>query len=128
MTAEQAELILILDDEPHIAEAMQMLLSTRGYRVLTASTCEEALDVLQNNDPDLLLADVNMPCRSGLEFVQELQRLGLLDRTPVIFVSAMSRVQDIQAGLKVGARDYLCKPFDPQDLILRVEKALAHST
>lgn len=104
-----------------------MLLKTRGYRVLTASTCEAALEMLQENDPDLLLADVNMPCKSGLEFVQELHRQGLLLNTPVIFVSAMSRVQDIKAGLAAGARDYLTKPFSPVELLDRVEKVLAEA-
>jgi DNA-binding response OmpR family regulator len=125
MTSERAELILILDDEPHIAEAMEMLLKTRGYRVRTASTCEEALRILQHENPDLLLADVNMPCSSGVDFVKELQSRGLLTHTPVIFVSAMARVQDIQAGLQAGARDYLTKPFDPAELITRVERVLA---
>lgn len=104
-----------------------MLLKTRGYRVVTASDCDAALEFLQENNPDLLLADVNMPCISGLDFVKELNRLGLLDNTPVIFVSAMSRVQDIEAGLRVGARDYLVKPFDPVELLNRVERVLANA-
>lgn len=124
MSQSTAELILVLDDEPMTCEAIRSLLASRGYRVVTATDCDEALRQMQQARPQLLLADVNLPCMSGFEFVQQLQRDNLLQDTPVIFVSAMARTKDIQAGLSLGAHDYLTKPFSPDELLTRVDSVL----
>lgn len=116
------ELILVMDDEPTVCDSIKQLLLTRGYRVITTSTCEDAVSLVEHFFPNLVLADVNMPCRSGLDFIQELVVRGLLDMVPVIFVSAMARVQDIEAGLHAGAKDYITKPFEINRLIESVEK------
>lgn len=118
------ELILVLDDEPSIAASIDRLLSGRGYQVLTVHTCDDALQLLQERTPNLLLTDVNLPCMNGFLFVQQLQRNGLLDRTPVVFVSAMARQKDRAAGLALGARGYVTKPFSVDELLTTVERAL----
>jgi DNA-binding response OmpR family regulator len=116
------ELILVMDDEPSVCDSIKQLLLTRGYRVITTSSCEDALALVEHFYPNLVLADVNMPCQSGLDFIQEMVVRGLLDSIPVIFVSAMARVEDIRAGLRAGAKDYITKPFTVEQLIESVEK------
>src|SRR6476620_3192358 len=113
-TSTQPELILVLDDEPHISGSIKALLELRGYRVVTTDTCESALELIKQLSPKLILADMNMPSGSGLEFIEKLQCSGLLQHHPVIFVSAMARIEDIQRGMKAGARDYIPKPFTPE--------------
>lgn len=116
------ELILVLDDEPNVCESIKQLLLMRGYRVITTSTCEDAVSLVEHFFPNLVLADINMPCRSGLDFIQELVVRELIESVPVVFVSAMARVQDIEAGLRAGAKDYITKPFAPDRLLESVEK------
>jgi len=78
--------------------------------------------IIRNEKPSLILADVNMPHRSGIEFLADLKALEATKDIPVIFVSALSRKQDIQAGLDAGAADYIVKPFSYDDLVERVRK------
>jgi CheY-like chemotaxis protein len=120
--ANRPELILVMDDEASVCQSIKDLLLTRGYRVITTNSCEDAIALVTHFFPNLILADVNMPCRSGLDFIQELDVRGLLDEIPVIFVSAMARVDDIQAGLRAGAKEYITKPFSPDVLFENVEK------
>ncbi|MGI8906300.1 MAG: response regulator [Candidatus Sumerlaeaceae bacterium] len=116
------ELVLVMDDEPAVCDSIKALLLGRGYRVITTGSCEDAIDLVSHFYPNLVLADVNMPCQSGLDFIQELVVLGLLEDVPVIFVSALARVQDIEAGMRAGAKDYITKPFTPETLFESVEK------
>jgi DNA-binding response OmpR family regulator len=116
------ELILVMDDEASVCDSIKQLLLMRGYRMITTSSCEDALDLVEHFYPNLVLADVNMPCKSGLDFIQEMVVRGLLENIPVIFVSAMARVEDVEAGLRAGARDYITKPFTVERLVESVEK------
>lgn len=117
-------MILILDDEPTISEAVKALLSAHGYEVEVCSTCEEALELLQSKTPELILSDVNMPSKSGVEFLQEIREMGLVSNTPVIFISGRARQEDRNAGFEAGAVEYLEKPVDPMLLVEKVKQHL----
>lgn len=114
--------VLVVDDEPCICLALAMLLQTHGYQTVTACSCDEALEFIAGSLPALILSDVNMPHRSGLDLLREL-RSGPppLRRIPVVLVSALTRPDDQAAGLRAGAQDYIFKPFAPERILRSVE-------
>lgn len=118
-------MILIVDDEPSISQAIQMLLEANGYSTEVANSCDEALSLIAEHTPSLILSDVNMPGRSGLALLRELRANHISPEVPVIFVSAMGRPQDVEAGIKAGACEYITKPFSPQRLLSTVGQCLS---
>jgi two-component system, cell cycle response regulator len=115
-------LILAVDDDLDNLKLMELTLLHQGYRVETATSGEEALSRLEKISPDLILLDINMPGISGLEVLAHLRETE--NRTQVIFVSARAETDDIVKGLDTGADDYICKPFDPIELLARVRAQL----
>lgn len=117
--------ILIVDDEPQFLACLESILS-REYLVLTAFTGTSAVEACFSRQPDLLLIDVVLPDKSGLEVCHELREAGI--RIPVLLMSAR-RVEEIDSvrGLKLGADDYLIKPFGSELLLAHVETRLRRS-
>ncbi len=116
--------ILIVEDEPKIAEVLRDYLAAAGYVV---SLLERGIDVLpwlQSNVADLVLLDLMIP---GLDGLAVLRRLRTRSNTPVIVVTAMVRDIDRLLGLEIGADDYICKPFNPQEVVARVRAVLRRS-
>lgn len=115
-------LVMVVDDDKDNVTLVARTLEHQGFRVETAGTGEEALDKMKRVSPDLILLDINMPGMGGLE---TLRRLRTRDSYVwVIFVSARNATPDIIAGLDAGADDYLCKPFEPLELLARVRAQL----
>lgn len=115
-------LILAVDDDQDNLTLMSAALEHEGYRVARASNGEQALAFLKSERPDLILLDINMPGIGGLKTLEQVRQ-----REPyvsVIFVSARSETNDIIKGLDAGADDYICKPFDPHELLARVRAQL----
>jgi DNA-binding response OmpR family regulator len=108
--------ILVVDDEPTNTKLLKFLLSDEGYEVTTAASADEALDVLNNDDFDLLLLDIMMPGMDGLELCR---RIRLTSQTPIIFVTSRGEVKDKVIGLRAGGDDYISKPFDPNEVLAR---------
>ncbi len=116
--------MLVVDDEPCIGLAIAMLLKSHGYETATVSSCDEALTAIAACLPAVVLSDVNMPHRSGLDLIRELRhRPSPANEIPVVLVSALTRPDDLAAGLEAGAQDYIFKPF-AADRILRSVEAL----
>lgn len=115
-------LILAVDDDLDNLTLIALTLEHEGYRVERATTGEEALAKLNAIKPDLVLLDINMPGISGLEVVKQLRLRN--QYVSVIFVSARSETEDVVRGLDSGADDYVCKPFDPMELLARVRAQL----
>jgi diguanylate cyclase (GGDEF)-like protein len=116
------KLILAVDDDQDNLNLLTGLLQHEGYRVETAASGEEALARLQTLTPDLVLLDINMPGLSGYE---TLSRIRQRDQyLSVIFVSARAETDEIVTGLDAGADDYVCKPFEPVELLARVRAQL----
>ncbi len=116
------QLILAVDDDLDNLKLMARTLEHEGYRVEKASSGEEALSRLKNVLPDLILLDINMPGISGIETLKLLRSRD--SYVSVLFVSARNATNDIVAGLETGADDYICKPFDPIELLARVRAHL----
>lgn len=113
--------ILIVDDDVRLRSLLQRFLRENGYLVSTAKGAQEARVLLQNYKFDLLIVDIMMPQETGLQF---LEKLRLESRVPVILLTAMGETADRIAGLELGADDYLAKPFEPKELLLRLQNIL----
>ena len=110
--------VLVVDDEPRIVKFLNVKLRTSGYEVITASSGEEALELVLMQEPDLVVLDVVMPGIDGLETLKQIRSISSL---PVIILSAKGENLDKISGLKLGADDYLTKPFNPDELVARIE-------
>ncbi|HEU4453675.1 MAG TPA: response regulator transcription factor [Longimicrobium sp.] len=116
--------ILVVDDEPDISALVAYHLARESYRVRTASSGPEAIRAAELERPDLIVLDLMLPGMSGLQVLEELRRRPETQEIPVILLTARREEQDRIAGLKLGADDYVAKPFSPQELILRVGAVL----
>jgi len=116
--------LLIVEDDLDTSEMLRVYFEAQGYRVVTAASGHEALEKCQAETLDLILLDVRLPDIDGFEVGQALQAEVKTSRLPVIFVTERRDRDDRIAGLKLGAIDYITKPFDVQELRLRVRNAL----
>ena len=114
-------LVLIVEDEPHIAQVLEGYLKRDGYRTEVALDGERALELHRAAKPDLVLLDVQLPKLDGLEV---LKRIRAVASTPVIMVTAMAEDLDKLLGLRLGADDYIVKPFSPLEVVARVRAVL----
>jgi DNA-binding response OmpR family regulator len=121
--------VLVVDDDPVIMRLLEVNFEMEGYTVVTATDGRQALDRIAAAPPDLVVCDIMMPVVNGLEVVETLRQSGdeKLERLPVILLSAKAQASEVQKGLDVGADDYITKPFDPLELIERVQ-ALLHTS
>jgi DNA-binding response OmpR family regulator len=116
--------IVIAEDDPISLLFTKSLLEDRGYAVVTAADGEEALAAVRREIPDLLVTDMVMPYKSGLELIREMRRDPELALIPVIIVSMKDKEADIVQGLEEGADDYIVKPVHAMELAARVRKIL----
>ena len=112
--------ILIADDEPDILEILQFNLQGEGYQVITAKNGDEAIEAAKNKQPDLIILDVMMPGKNGIETCNILRMQPAFKDTLIIFLSALSDEGTEVRGLETGADDYLTKPISPKILISKV--------
>ena len=113
--------ILVIDDEPDIANLLGAVLREEGFSVRVVTDARQALEVFNSFKPDLMSLDVMMPSVDGISLCLQLRKE---TDTPILFVSAKSDPPDRVAGLRIGADDYMGKPFDNNELIARVEALL----
>lgn len=114
--------ILLIDDDPSLQLALSHVIRREGYAFVYASSGEEGLELLEREKPDLLLLDVMMPGMNGYDVCQSMREQGR--RIPVIFLSAKGDIVDKSIGFKAGGDDYLVKPFNNSELLLRIEAHL----
>ena len=117
--------ILVCDDDKEIVSAIEIYLSKEGYNVLKAYNGEECIEILKQNTIHLVLLDIMMPKKDGIETIVEIRKQNSI---PVIILSAKSEDEDKIKGLDLGADDYITKPFNPQELIARVRSSLRRYT
>lgn len=113
--------ILVVDDDKEIVGAIEIYLKNEGYKIYKAYDGEEALNIINNNEIHLVILDIMMPKKDGLETLEEIRKDKSL---PVILLSAKSEDYDKIGGLNEGADDYITKPFNPLELIARVNSVL----
>jgi DNA-binding response OmpR family regulator len=116
--------VLVVDDDPVILRLLEVNFQMEGFNVLTAADGQDGVAAATASLPDLVVSDVMMPKVSGLELVQQLKANPDTAGIPVILLSAKAQVDDIRAGLDAGADDYVTKPFEPLELVDRVNKLL----
>ena len=116
--------LLLIDDDPNLILLVKDYLEFRGYNVDTAENGREALEVLDNLIPDMIICDVMMPEMDGYTLVKHIREEAVTNRIPVLFLSAKGQSQDRVKGLNEGADVYMSKPFEPEELVAQVESSL----
>lgn len=111
--------ILVIDDDPRLRRLLQRYLSENGFRISGAESADEAREMLKFLQPDALVLDVSMPGEDGLQLTHSLREEG--KDMPIILLTARGEPEDRIAGLEAGADDYLGKPFEPKELLLRLK-------
>ena len=124
LIADDAPHLLVVDDDTRIRDLLQRYLTEQGFRVTVAADASEARRKLEGLHFDLLVLDVMMPGESGLSLTRS---LAADKKIPVILLTARSEAESRIAGLEAGADDYLAKPFDPRELVLRINNILKRS-
>jgi two-component system KDP operon response regulator KdpE len=119
-----APLILLIEDEPQMRRFLRTALTANDYRLVEAETAKEGLAQAAARNPDVILLDLGLPDRDGLDVARELREWS---GTPIIVLSARGREQDKVAALDLGADDYLTKPFGVEELLARIRVALRHA-
>jgi DNA-binding response OmpR family regulator len=122
--APDKDLILIVEDDPYIAQMLSTYLSTKRYRLVTTAMGEEVLPICRAKKPSLVLLDINLPDIDGYEVCRILRGNLATSTLPVLFLTQKKLQEDRLAGLQVGANDYITKPFDMEELYLRVRNAI----
>ena len=116
-----ARTILVVDDDPHIREVITYALEQAGMTPVEAINGQKALDIVDRENPALIILDINMPEVDGFQFCKELRKTS---ETPILFLSSRDEEIDRVVGLEIGGDDYVSKPFSPRELIARVNAIL----
>ncbi|HEV2761204.1 MAG TPA: response regulator [Acidimicrobiales bacterium] len=116
--------VLVIDDDPVILELLRVNFEIEGFDVICAKDGEEGLLRAQNDHPDVVISDIMMPRRDGLQLLADLRGGQATQDLPVILLSAKAQKTEVQQGLDMGADDYITKPFDPLELIDRLNAVM----
>jgi len=116
--------ILVVDDEPDCASIIQCRLEWCHYEVITACNGDEGLQIAENENPDIILLDTNMPVMDGHEMLERMRKHPVLKDTPVIMVTALCGMDDIKAASALGIEDYVTKPVDFTSLLEKISDIL----
>ena len=125
MARQVPRLVLVVDDDEQVQSLLSHLLTRRGYWVVAVGSGADALAAARRQRPDLVLLDVHLPGLSGYDVCREL-RATFGERLPILFVSGVrTEPYDRVAGLRLGANDYIIKPFAPEELLARIDRFIA---
>ena len=116
--------ILVVEDEPNQVELIEFNLNSEGYEVVVARDGEEALNLAEEENPDLILLDWMLPKVSGIEVCRQLRRSKMTREIPIVMLTARSEESDKIRGLDIGADDYITKPYSIKELLARVRTAM----
>ena len=122
--ADNAPHLLVVDDDRRLRDQLSRFLSREGYRVTTAQTAAEARAKLDGLKFDLLIVDVMMPGESGFDLARAIRRASVV---PIVMLTARAEADNRIAGLEIGADDYVAKPVEPRELVLRIANILKHA-
>ncbi|MHC1779975.1 MAG: response regulator [Bacteroidales bacterium] len=117
--------VLIVDDVDANVLLLKLLISKAGYKTLTAYNGKDALDIIIKQNPDLVLLDIMMPIMDGHEVARQLKEMPDKAEIPIIFLSALNSTEDIVQGFKLGAADYVSKPFNKDELLTRINHQIS---
>jgi two-component system alkaline phosphatase synthesis response regulator PhoP len=116
--------ILIVDDEPNIVMSLEYTFKKNNFEVFIARDGQEALEILQNQLPDVIILDVMMPLVDGFETLEQIKKNERLQHCKVMFLSAKNKESDIEKGIALGADAYLTKPFSIKKVVEQVNELL----
>ena len=116
--------ILIVDDEPNIVMTLEYTFKKKDFEVYIARDGSEALQILENNSPDVVLLAIMMPNVDGYQTLKQIRNNASLKNTKVVFLTAKNKVSDIEKGLKLGADKYLIKPFSIKKIVSEINELL----
>jgi DNA-binding response OmpR family regulator len=119
--------ILVVDDDQDVAGTVERTLRRRDHEVMVAYSGPQALQLIQERPPDLVVLDIMMPRMDGIEVCQRIRSLPNVAAVPILFLTAKGKIEDKIEGFEAGADDYLTKPFDLRELELRVRALLRRS-
>ena len=121
---DQVTKILVVEDDAAIRRILEYQLQKAGYAVITAADGESGFSLAREHRPDLVLLDVMLPRMDGHEVCRKIRQDFKISQTPIIMLTARSSVKDRVAGLAQGANDYLMKPYDQEEMLVRVKNTL----
>lgn len=119
--------ILLVDDEPNIIMSLEYTFKKQNFEVFIARDGQEALDILKNEQPDLIILDIMMPNVDGYATIESIKKNEKLTHCKVIFLSAKNKESDIEKGMQLGANAYMTKPFSIKKLVDQVNELLVSS-
>ncbi|MGH9279299.1 MAG: response regulator transcription factor [Acidimicrobiales bacterium] len=119
--------VLVIDDDPVILELLRVNFEIEGFEIVVAGDGVEGFEQAKSERPDVVLSDIMMPRLDGLGLVKRLRADPATRAVPIILLSAKAQSLEVEAGLEAGADDYITKPFDPFELIDRVNAVLARA-
>lgn len=119
--------ILVVEDEPGIVFTVRFVLESAGYSVLDADNGDDALALVEQNDPDAVLLDIRIPGTDGWGVLEHLRETGRLENTPVVMLSAHATPSTAERALDEGASAYITKPFDAEELRSTLDRVVAGS-
>src|SRR5471032_785494 len=127
MTDKKPKKVLVVDDEMDVTKLLAYHLKAKGFLVEAVNDPNRSIGLARTFMPDLVILDVMMPDLNGIQICRMLRADAKLKQVPVIFLTAKAEEQDRIHGLEIGADDYICKPFSPKEVLLRVQSILRRS-
>ncbi len=124
MSQKPADKIIIVEDEPNIAESLTFILGRAGYDVHCVADGDAAIFEIQNHRPNLVILDVMLPGRSGIEILHDIRKAAPIASIPVLMLSAKGQSRDKEIAATTGANDYMVKPFSNEAVVARVKSLL----
>lgn len=118
--------VLIVDDEEMAIKMVELQMRADGYEVYTSNDGREAVELIKEHEPDLVISDIMMPFMSGLELLELIK--AEKKKIPVILISALDDVEVIQTAIGMGADDFVIKPVNMDELSLRIQRVMANSS
>jgi DNA-binding response OmpR family regulator len=120
-----APTVLVVEDDPVILRLLEVNFELEGFGVVLAHDGAEGIEAARTKKPDIIISDIMMPKVSGIELVQALKADAATANIPIILLSAKAQTNDLKSGMDAGADDYVTKPFEPLDLVDRVNALLS---
>jgi len=120
--------ILVVEDEPNLRKLLEVIIGKEGYDVVTVANGEEAWDSINRKAPDLVLTDVMMAKMDGIELCRRIRSLPQFNQVPILMLTAKDEQLDKYQGFREGADDYMTKPFDPVELVFRIQAHLRRAS
>ncbi len=120
-----APTVLVVEDDPVILRLLEVNFELEGFEVVLAHDGAEGIEAAKSMQPDIIVSDIMMPRVSGIELVQALKADDATAKIPIILLSAKAQTNDLKSGMDAGADDYVTKPFEPLDLVDRVNALLS---